>query len=194
MEAAVGVTEHGHDRDVPRTFGAGNAESPRLSWLEIPVLPESVRRARRFVAKVLGDLGSSDAGHVDDVVLVVSELVTNAVREVARLDPEALVRLGVEAAPGWTRVCVVDSAPALPEPADRGVLAASGRGLSIVAGLAAMTWVDRRPRDKIVHAVVSRAGADLSVADQRVAAGGPPEPVAAGDVPGRHELPVSRRR
>lgn len=70
-------------------------------WLSLPAAPESVRRARRFTMDVLSEVAETDSVHVDDVVLVVSELVTNAVREVAEPDP---VGLGIAVHPRWTHL------------------------------------------------------------------------------------------
>src|SRR3954471_3805345 len=56
-------------------------------WTSLPAAPESVRQARRFAASVLAEVTEADADHVDDVVLAVSELITNAVRGVAKMDP-----------------------------------------------------------------------------------------------------------
>lgn len=95
------------------------------------------------------------------MVLVVSELMTNAVREVARTTGES-VRLGVAAGPRWTHLYAVDSAPTLPERADRGLLAGSGRGIPIITSLAAMTWIDQGEHDKTVHVVLTRTGVTLT--------------------------------
>jgi hypothetical protein len=132
-----------------------------VRWMALPAAPESVRRARRFALDVLGEVAETDQGHVDDVVLVVSELVTNAVREVARIAGKS-VSLGIAAGARWTHVYAVDSVPTLPEHTDRGLLAGSGRGIPIINSLAAMTWVDQDEQDKTIHVVLTRTGVTLT--------------------------------
>lgn len=92
-----------------------------------------VRAAREFVATVLADLDYS--GDVETVLLLVSELATNAVRH-ARTEFE----VAVDVQPGVVRVSVVDSAGAAP-PVVREPDAeqTDGRGLFIVDRLAT-TW------------------------------------------------------
>jgi anti-sigma regulatory factor (Ser/Thr protein kinase) len=133
-------------------------------WLSLPVAPESVRRGRRFAAEVLSAVAETDPGHVDDVVLVVSELVTNAIRAVTALGPalEAPVRLGVAAGPRWTHLHAVDTAPALPEETRPGLLASSGRGIPIITRLAALVWIEQGDRDKTLHVVLPRTGISLT--------------------------------
>lgn len=131
-------------------------------WLSLSAVPESVRRARRFAAAVLFEVAENDPVHIDDVVLVVSELITNAIRAVAALGPalEASVRLGIAAGPRWTHLYAVDTAPALPEQTHRGLLAGSGRGIPIITTLAALAWIEQSERDKTIHVVLTRTGID----------------------------------
>jgi hypothetical protein len=106
-----------------------------------------------------------------DVVLVVSELITNAVREVAKLAPACdgarPVRLGVGVHDRWTHLYAVDTAPALPREVHRGPLAGSGRGIPIIRALAAMTWVEQAEHGKTIHVVISRTGVELTPEDRR---------------------------
>lgn len=142
----------------------GTETGPR--WRSLLAVPESVAQARRFTEGVLSEVGETDADHVGDVVLVVSELVTNAVREVARLNrAQAGVRpvhLGVAVRPRWTHVSAVDTAPDLPRETERGPLPVSGRGIPIIRHLAAMTWVERARKSKTIHVVVARTGVELT--------------------------------
>lgn len=140
-----------------------SAAEPR--WSALPAVPESVRQARRFAVDVLS--GVADPGHVDDVVLVVSELVTNSVREAAKLDAGASVRLGIAVLPRWTHLYAVDAAPTLPRQASRGPLAGSGRGIPIINSLAAMTWVEQGEGDKTIHVVLARTGVELTAQERR---------------------------
>ncbi|GLY90869.1 ATP-binding protein [Actinoallomurus iriomotensis] len=132
----------------------------------MPAAPESVTQARRFAEGVLAEVAELDADHVDDVVLVVSELITNAVREVARLnraqDDGRPVHLGLAVRPRWTHISAVDTAPDLPRETGHGPLPTSGRGIPIIRHLAAMTWVERADEHKTVHVVVTRTGVELT--------------------------------
>jgi len=96
--------------------------------------PERVRVARQFVGAVLGP------GHPcgDAAVLLVSELYGNSVKHSGSGAPGETVTVAVMTGAGVVRVEVIDrSGPGVPElrPADRD--AEGGRGLQIVARLAA---------------------------------------------------------
>jgi hypothetical protein len=139
-------------------------------WQSLPAAAESVSLARRFAKSALGEVAETDADHVDDVVLVVSELITNAVREVAKLGaPQGgarPVQLGIVVQPRWTHLFAVDTAPALPKEAHKGPLAGSGRGIPIIKNLAAMTWVEQTERSKTIHVVVTRTDVELTPEDR----------------------------
>jgi anti-sigma regulatory factor (Ser/Thr protein kinase) len=143
-----------------------------LRWRSLPAAPESVSLARRFAESALAEVAETDADHVDDVVLVVSELITNAVREVAKLDSARdgarPVQLGVAVHPRWTHLYAIDTAPALPKETHRGPLAGSGRGIPIIKNLAAMTWVEQAEQSKTIHAVVTRTNVELTPEDRRI--------------------------
>jgi anti-sigma regulatory factor (Ser/Thr protein kinase) len=95
---------------------------------------ERVRAARSFVSEVLGQ------GHLcgDVAILLVSEIFGNSVRHSGSGAAGETVTVAVRAGDGIVRVEVTDrSGPGMPElrPADRD--AEGGRGLQLVAGLAA---------------------------------------------------------
>jgi hypothetical protein len=158
---------------------AGTLETGRLvlgpvagpCWRSFPAVPESVAWARRFTENVLAEVADVDAEHVGDVVLVVSELITNAVREVAKLVPTAdgarPVHLGVGVHDRWTHLYAVDTASALPREAHRGPLAGSGRGIPIIKALAAMTWVEQAEHGKTIHVVIARSDVELTSEDRQ---------------------------
>ena len=103
---------------------------------------ERARAARAFVSEVLGP------GHPcgDVAVLLVSEVFGNSVRHSGSGAPGETVTVAVIVGCGIVRVEVTDRAgPGTPElrPADRD--AEGGRGLQLVAGLAAR-WGWRRRR------------------------------------------------
>jgi anti-sigma regulatory factor (Ser/Thr protein kinase) len=147
----------------------GPAHAP--CWRSLPAVPESVAQARRFTESTLAEVAKTDVDHVDDVVLVVSELVTNAVREVAKLDlgqdGARPVHLGVDVHDRWTHLYAVDPAPALPKEAHAGPLAGSGRGIPIIKTLAALIWVELGRASKTIHVVVTRTGVQLAPEDRQ---------------------------
>ena len=96
--------------------------------------------ARTFVGGVLGP------GHPcgDDAALLVSELFGNSVRHSRSGAAGGTVTVAVSAGDGLVRVEVTDrSGPEVPEPYPAGRDAEAGRGLQMVAGLAAR-WGWRR--------------------------------------------------
>jgi len=110
--------------------------------------------ARRFVFATLAQLGPVGATRSDDVVLVVSELVTNSVRagaqaiDVDLVETEDRVELQVtDDAPGWPTV----RHPDWEDPA--------GRGLAIVEEVADEWHASDLPRGKRVTVRWSRATA-----------------------------------
>ena len=108
------------------------------------VLPESlagVPLAREFVRTTLSEHGADVL--VEDALLVVSELVTNAVLHgygapVLRLGPGT----------GWVRIEVADDSPCLP--ARRASGATGGWGLALVERLASNWGATRVGRGKVV--------------------------------------------
>jgi hypothetical protein len=147
----------------------GPPSGPR--WRSLPATAESVAQARRFTEGTLARVAETDAGHVDDVVLVVSELITNAVREVAKLNPvqgdARPVHLGIAVHPRWTHLFAVDTVPALPRETHRGPFAGSGRGIPIIKTLAAMVWVEQATQGKTIHVVMTRTGVELTAQDKQ---------------------------
>jgi anti-sigma regulatory factor (Ser/Thr protein kinase) len=95
---------------------------------------ERARVARAFVGGVLSP------GHPcgDDAALLVSELFGNSVRHSRSGGPGEVVTVAVRAGDGVIRVEVADrGGPGAPEPQPAGPDAEGGRGLQLVAALAA---------------------------------------------------------
>jgi len=99
-----------------------------MSALVLPIDGRSVAAARRFLRTLLD---GHQATATDDAVLMISELVTNAVRHA-----HILLRVMVSIADQTLRVEVSDDDPTLPVAPDPQHHATSGRGLRIVDDLA----------------------------------------------------------
>ena len=107
---------------------------------------ERARAARAFVSEVLGP------GHPcgDVAVLLVSEVFSNSVRHSGSGAPGETVTVAVIAGDRTVRVEVTDRAgPGAPELRSAGRDAEGGRGLQLVAGLAAR-WGCRRRGGRMV--------------------------------------------
>jgi anti-sigma regulatory factor (Ser/Thr protein kinase) len=118
--------------------------------------PESVTAARHFAVATLRAWGL--AALCDDVGLVASELVTNALRHSLPACPDegadATIRLRLLRAAPYLLCGVVDSGTAVPRRRDPDYIAESGRGLHIVDSFSARWgWTRLEPGGKIVWAV-----------------------------------------
>ncbi|MFC8194838.1 SpoIIE family protein phosphatase [Streptomyces sp. NPDC060006] len=104
----------------------------RESWTVWRV-PEAVRHARRFTRRILRVWGAAE--DADAVLLVVSELVTNAL-----VHTDGQVRLDLTLINNRLRVAVADVSPRTPiKPTSIGWEATGGRGILLVEALSA-TW------------------------------------------------------
>ncbi|MET8155680.1 ATP-binding protein [Sphaerisporangium sp. NPDC005289] len=106
-----------------------------LGETELEGTPRSVGVARRFVRDTLG------AGHpvLDDVTLLVSELVTNALAHSGSGLDGGIIRVGIGELPGRRlHVVVVDdgSPHAIPRPRTAKPVDENGRGLAILQSVA----------------------------------------------------------
>lgn len=111
---------------------------------EFPPRLASIRAARSLVADALGSSGYE--GDVETVLLLVSELCTNAVRHAA-----TEFEVHIEAGRREVTVTVVDHDPAHPPRlGDPGPQATSGRGLFIVERLSKSWGCETRGPDKLV--------------------------------------------
>jgi anti-sigma regulatory factor (Ser/Thr protein kinase) len=118
---------------------------------------ERARAARAFVSEVLG------SGHPcrDVAILLVSEVFSNSIRHSRSGDPGETV--AVRVGDGMVRVEVADRAgPGTPELRPAGRDAEGGRGLQLVAALAArwgsrrrggrvVTWFEKRAKLHLMH-------------------------------------------
>ena len=112
--------------------------------------PDAAATARNAV---LGGLGSGVPQRAaEDIMLVVSELVTNAVRH-AGADAAQTISLRVARSPGAVRIEVVDERPALEPRRLLGEERPASGGLGLVVVDALCDWgTDQRDRHKTVWA------------------------------------------
>ena len=99
--------------------------------------------ARRFVEQALDKTTRPAA--IDVVVLLTSELVTNAV-----VHAGTPIDVVVRDLHGWVQVEVLDAGQQVPVVVDGALASESGRGLRIVAALSEAWGVDRRRDGKTV--------------------------------------------
>ncbi|MGW4298353.1 ATP-binding protein [Streptomyces sp. NPDC004376] len=119
----------------------------------LPRQPESAAVARRLVRAACTAWGLR--GTAENAVLVVSELVSNAVRHARRES----IRVVVErTAPRTVRVAVADLSRTLPELCTPKEDEEGGRGLALVAALAADWGTDERHWGKVVWADLEGRG------------------------------------
>ncbi|MEU3217333.1 ATP-binding protein [Streptomyces sp. NPDC006971] len=96
-----------------------------------PAVDVSVPRARRAVRDLLDRQGVPIGTDITEgLLLIVSELVTNAVKHAALLSPELAVEVAVGA--GWVRVSVEDNHPYRPTALETDHGQTGGRGLLLV--------------------------------------------------------------
>ncbi|WP_327290473.1 ATP-binding protein [Streptomyces sp. NBC_01198] len=117
--------------------------SPLISILTLADTPSSPASARRHVADVLPGWKVCSEETVETTRLVVSELVTNAIRHPGTAagslpsnpEPVSTVKLVLEATDSMVRISVRDRDPTPPRLKEVGVEAAGGRGIFLVASL-----------------------------------------------------------
>ena len=101
----------------------------RTASTSLPPDPTSARACRRFLLDTLDEWNADE--FADEAVLLLSELVTNAVLH-AGTDIEIDLRLER----GILRVEVRDGDPRIPSVRQYSLLSGTGRGLALVAGTA----------------------------------------------------------
>lgn len=118
----------------------------RQAEVLLPGQPASVPAARRFVRQALTSWGEDAV--LDDAMLVVSELITNAV---LHAQGEVTVRVTLSRE-GSVQVDVVDGSARLPRARGYGGESTTGRGLRMVADIAQAWGVEPGPAGKRVWA------------------------------------------
>lgn len=138
-----------HTEDVGEQLADATWPPPRYDYavVQLPAAPAAARAARAW-ARAAPVASSLTERERDDVVLVICELVTNAVRHVGSAPGEESVSLALGVAAPRLRVEVCDTGPGFsiaaidPPQAD----APDGRGLFIVDALAVRWGASRRGR------------------------------------------------
>lgn len=96
--------------------------------------PDQVAHARAIVREMLG----ADHALLEDVLLMTSELTTNALRHSASGDEEGTLALSVSCTDRWVRVMVRDEGSTeFPRVLQAGTGAVGGRGIALVDRLSA---------------------------------------------------------
>ncbi|APD18556.1 histidine kinase [Streptomyces phage Picard] len=142
--------------DLPRALPPACCSPPPgpPPTLLLPSDPESPAQARKFAREFIGyHVPDVRETHVDDVMLVTSELVTNSYRY--GTEPGDMIQLHLDTEGDRTRVEVHDPVRRTPrhrpESSDRD----RGRGLVILDALCPNAWgFDDRPLGKFVWAEV----------------------------------------
>jgi anti-sigma regulatory factor (Ser/Thr protein kinase) len=138
-----------------RTDSDGAGEQPaRTAGLDLPASPESAGAARHFAHALLAEWRLPALA--DDVDLVISELITNALlhaRADRRVSPRAIIRLDLEYTGNNSLFCRVADGSALPPAPEQAVdTAESGRGLLLVEALSADWGWSHEAHGKVVWA------------------------------------------
>jgi anti-sigma regulatory factor (Ser/Thr protein kinase) len=147
-----------HDQHQPATMTSGTAQA--AAHIELPALAVSTYWARRHAHAALG-AWQIPADTTDTVLLLVSELVTNASAATTRpapADGSALITQTLRRRPGILVIEVADNDPSPPVLADTGPDSEAGRGLILVQALSKeWSWYFPPTGGKTVYAVIETA-------------------------------------
>lgn len=133
MSGSAGSFAFSRQPDAPRPI--------MRDYIEFAVSDSSPRWAREFSVRFLRPARGLPDDVTDAALIIVSELVTNAVDAGRRLDRLSTVGLSLRLFPGYLLAEVADSSPETPflvEEAD--VLSEHGRGLQLVDALTDGRW------------------------------------------------------
>lgn len=135
----------------------------RTSSITLPLRPSSVSAARRFLSQRFAE-HTVDVAVANDAILVVSELVTNAVlHALGPVVVEAAFADGSTAEAPAVRVVVSDGSPVAPTMRADSEGASTGRGLALVAALARRWGVEAEGSGKAVWVELDATSANGTV-------------------------------
>ena len=142
-------------RPSPDPVPAGRARLPRIATRTLGADEGSVRAGRDFTIATLHRWGTAERSQ--DIAIVVSELLTNALRHALPRSgdtrPQRPIRLGL-LQPGPGVLCAVtDPSKAAPAPQAPGSLAETGRGLHIICALSDQWGYAPNDTGKVVWAI-----------------------------------------
>jgi anti-sigma regulatory factor (Ser/Thr protein kinase) len=141
--ATLARGERWHDH-----HGGSARPAPQTMSVGLAAVPESVKAARDFALRVLGTWGLT--GLRDEVRLVVSELVTNALRHSAGTSP---IKLSFLRTRGRLTCAVADSCDRIPVHRQPDSTAQNGRGLHLVEAFSdSWSWAPLSSHGKVVWA------------------------------------------
>ena len=137
LAAEMAGLANGTERPSPDPVPAVRARLPRIATRTFGADAGSVRAARDFTIATLHRWGTAERSQ--DIAIVVSELLTNALRHAlpgsGDSRPRSPIRLGL-LQPGPCVLCAVaDPSEVAPAPQPPGSLAETGRGLHIICAL-----------------------------------------------------------
>jgi anti-sigma regulatory factor (Ser/Thr protein kinase) len=155
LAAETAGVASGDWRPSPGPAATGWAELPRIATRTLDADTGSVRAARDFTIATLHRWGTAERSQ--DIAIVVSELLTNALRHArpgsGDTPPWPPIRFGL-LHPGPCVLCAVaDPSTAAPAPQTRGPLAETGRGLHIICALSDQWGYTPSDTGKVVWAM-----------------------------------------
>ncbi|GAA3001245.1 hypothetical protein GCM10020229_11900 [Kitasatospora albolonga] len=128
--APVGAVRVAHGTHGRREEGGPGEGVWRFSAVAHEASVPQTRHAVRDRLLAQGMAGEAYQELIDDVLLIVSELVGNAVTHAAVLSPHLTTELAIEG--GWVRVSVEDGHPYRPKALESDIGQLGGRGLLLV--------------------------------------------------------------
>ena len=129
-------------------IGAAQQHGPGVRQVTLPAAEPAAGLARQATRAAVAAWQLDELA--DAAVLLVSELVTNAVQHAAPEESGTVLRL--EYGGSWLRIEVHDASPQVPEPRIPDWLDESGFGLMLVDALAAKWGVQQTTQGKAVWA------------------------------------------
>ena len=161
----AGLTS-GSGRLSPDTTAVGWVRRPRIATCTATAGAGSVRAARDFTVATLHRWSAAERGQ--DIAIVVSELLTNALRHAlpgsGEARPRRPVRLGLLQLKPCVLCAVADPSTAAPVPRPPGSLGETGRGLHIVCALSDGWGYTMSDTGKVVWAMFSARLTELPAA------------------------------